>query len=84
MTSSQSQPATFTSRLAAVITSYLTLKQALGRGFPTERAILRALDSFLTSRQADLTMETFAAWNATLERLTSGVRRNWLRVVRNL
>jgi integrase len=76
--------ATTTSRLAPSIDAYLRMKEALGRQFATERAILRALDTFLTSIDADLTAETFAAWNATLGRLTSGVRRNWLRVARNL
>ena len=47
-------------------------------------AILRALDAFLTTIDDDLTSDTFGAWNATLGRLTPGVRRNWLRVVRNL
>jgi hypothetical protein len=38
----------------------------------------------LTTVDADLTSDTFVAWNASLGRLTPGVRRNWLRVVRNL
>lgn len=76
--------AKLTSRLASSIDAYLRMKEALGRQFATERAILGALDTFLTSIQADLTADTFAAWNATLERLTPGVRRNWLRVARNL
>lgn len=74
----------FTSVLAVPIASYLRLKEALGRQYAAERAILRALDAFLTDAQADLTSETFRAWDASLERLTSGVRRNWLRVARNL
>jgi hypothetical protein len=60
------------------------LKEALGRQYSAERTILRALDAFLTTIDHDLTSDTFAAWNATLGRLTPGVRRNWLRVVRNL
>lgn len=74
----------FTSALAVAIASYLRLKEALGRQYAAERAILRALDRFLTDADADLTADTFAAWDATLTRLTSGVRRNWLRVARNL
>ena len=74
----------FTSALAEPIASYLRLKEALGRRYAVERAILRALDGFLTDAHADLTADTFAAWDATLTRLTSGVRRNWLRVARNL
>ena len=38
----------------------------------------------MTDVHADLTADTFHAWEATLTRLTSGVRRNWLRVARNL
>ena len=76
--------ASFTSLLAPTIDAYLRLKEALGRRFAAERTILRALDAFLTTVHADLTGDTFAAWNATLDRLRPGVHRNWLRVVRNL
>jgi integrase len=78
------KPSRSTSRLASSIEAFLRMKEALGRQFATERTILRALDTFLTTTDADLTRETFLAWNATLGRLTPGVRRNWLRVVRNL
>lgn len=74
----------FRSTLAVPIAAYLRLKEALGRQYAAERAILRALDGFLTDAHADLTADTFQAWDATLARLTSGVRRNWLRVARNL
>lgn len=74
----------FASRLAPSIEAYLRLKTALGRRYSAERTTLRALDAFLTTVHDDLTTDTFAAWNATLGRLTSGVHRNWLRVVRNL
>ena len=84
MTSRPSSVPPFTSVLGPSIASYLQLKEALGRQYAAERAILRALDTFLTMKEADLTADTFAAWNATLERLTSGVHRNWLRVARNL
>ena len=73
-----------TSALAVPIASYLRLKEALGCQYSVERAILYALDRFLNDTHADLTADTFQAWDATLARLTSGVRRNWLRVVRNL
>jgi integrase len=73
-----------TSRLASSIEAYLRMKEALGRRYATERTILRALDAFLTTIDADLTGDTFGAWNATLGRLTPTVRRQWLRVVRNL
>lgn len=84
MTARPARPTGFTSRLAECIEAYLRLKEALGRRCSAERTIFRALDAFLTSVDGDLTSDTFAAWNATLARLTSGVRRNWLRIVRNL
>jgi integrase/recombinase XerD len=76
--------ASFTSLLAPTIDAYLRLKEALGRRYAAERTILRALDAFLTTVHADLACDSFAAWNAALDRLTPGVHRNWLRVVRNL
>ena len=78
------KPSRSTSRLASSIEAFLRMKEALGRRFAAERTILRALDAYLTTTDADLTRETLLAWNATLGRLTPGVRRNWLRVVRNL
>jgi len=84
MTTSRPRLAGFTSRLAPIIDAYLRLKDALGRQYAAERTILRSLDAFLTTIHDDLTADTFAAWNATLGRLTPGVHRNWLRVVRNL
>ena len=84
MTATPRAVLSFTSRLASSIEAFLRMKEALGRQFAAERTILRALDAFLTTTDADLTRETFLAWNATLGRLTPGVRRNWLRVVRNL
>jgi integrase/recombinase XerD len=84
MTAKPSRPTRFTSRLAPSIEAYLQLKEALGRQYLAERTILRSLDAFLMTGGHDLTSDTFAAWNATLARLTPGVRRNWLRVVRNL
>ena len=70
--------------LAPVIMGYLGLKQALGRHYRTESDILQHLDAFLVDRGSDLTPETFALWCRTREHLTTGVRRNWMRVVRNL
>lgn len=84
MTAKPSRPTRFTSPLAPSIEAYLRLKEALGRQYAAERTILRSLDAFLTTIDHDLTSDAFAAWNATLGRLTPGVRRNWLRVVRNL
>lgn len=77
----------FASHLAPFIARYLALKQALGRGYAGERAVLAHLDRFLTAQppaRSDLTTETFAQWCATLAHLMPGVRRNRMRLVRNL
>lgn len=84
MTPDQRRSDTLTSVLAPTMGAYLRLKQALGRSYASERAILHDLDTFLAQTDADLTADTFAAWDTTLARLTSGVRRHWLRVARNL
>ena len=84
MTARPPRSMSFTSGLASSIEAYLRMKEALGRRYAAERTILRALDRFMTTTDDDLTSDTFVAWNATLGRLTPGVRRNWLRVVRNL
>ena len=70
--------------ISSTITRYVALKQALGRAFAGEKRILAHLDSFLCRAGSDLTAESFEAWCLTLEHLTSGVRRNWMRVARNL
>lgn len=75
------------SPLADVIRSYVMLKQALGRKFANEQRILTDLDGFLaeqSSSDCELTANTFARWCDRLERLTPTVRRNWMRIVRNL
>jgi integrase len=74
----------FTSTLGATIGRYLALKQALGRRYGVERGVLTHLDRFLSATAADLTAETFTQWCRTREHMTSGVRRNWMRIVRNL
>lgn len=75
----------FSSSLAPVIRRYLEFKTALGRGYVAERAILRCLDQFLVSIDArDLTAESFQDWIRTQSHLRSGVRRNRMRIVRNL
>jgi len=70
--------------IGPVIADYVALKQALGRDYRRESDILRHLGNFLADRREDLTAETFALWCRTREHLTAGVRRNWMRVVRNL
>ncbi len=70
--------------LAPVITRYLELKQALGRSYSTERAVLLSLDHFLTESGAEeLTPESFTHWCGAQQHLTSGVLRNRMRIVRN-
>lgn len=72
----------FSSVVGPTIASYLALKEALGRHFAVERGILTHLDAFLAA--ADLSAETFSTWCSSRQHTTSGVRRNWMRVVRNL
>lgn len=79
-----SAPGSFSSALGPTIARYLALKQALGRGYAIERAVFHHLDAFLAAARADLTPATFVGWCHRFAHLTSGVRRNWMRVVRNL
>jgi integrase len=75
----------FRSFLAPVIVRYLTLKTALGRRYEIEEGIFRSLDTFLADANAvDLTSELFRQWAGQQERRPSGVRRAWVRNVRNL
>jgi len=74
---------TFGSVVASTISSYLTLKRALGRQYAAEERVLAHLDQFLAARRADLTAETFAEWCLTLQHLASGNRRSRMRDVRN-
>lgn len=76
----------FISMLGPTLAAYLALKQALGRRYTTERAVLTHLDSFLAAQPhgSDLCADAFAAWCRTQEYLTSTVRRNRMRIVRNL
>jgi integrase len=77
----------FTSTLGPTIASYLALKQALGRIFAVETDVLVHLDRFLSAQDGGggtLDAQSFAAWCLTLDHLTPGVRRNRMRIVRNL
>lgn len=79
-----SDKGSFNSILGSTIAEYVSLKQALGRRYRTERRILASLDGFLARENADLDADTFARWSQEQEHLASGVRRYSMRVVRNL
>jgi len=73
--------------LRAVVAGYLALKAALGRHYVIERRVLESVATFVATRPGaapDLTAATFQAWARTLHHLTPTVRRNRLRIVRNL
>jgi integrase len=74
----------FLSALGPTITRYLALKRALGRRYAVERDVLKSLDTFLKIEGADLTADSFTRWCRTQQHLTRGVRRNRMRIVRNL
>lgn len=70
--------------LGSTISRYLALKKALGRRYTSERAILTHLDACLAASRSDLTPDAFKRWCHTGDHLSSGVRRNRMRIVRNL
>jgi integrase len=79
----------FSSALGPTIASYVALKQALGRRFGAETDVLAHLDRFLATQPGDggggaLTAHSFAAWTLTFSHLRPTVRRNRMRIVRNL
>ena len=73
----------FASIFGPALARYLALKEALGRRYDTERAVLKLLDAFCAAEGTDLAPETFAQWCWTQEHLTSGVRRARMRIARN-
>ena len=79
-------PESFRSALGPVVERYLALRQALGRDCYSERRVFVGLDRFLARVAAgdDLTGEAFAQWCLASAHLRSGVRRQHMRVVRNL
>jgi len=73
------------SPLAPVITRYLDLMTALGRGYATERRVFSRLAAFLMAAHAsELTLEVFERWCQTQAHLKSGIQRTQMRMVRNL
>jgi integrase/recombinase XerD len=78
---------TFTSGIGSFIGSYLALKEALGRRYCIERRTLTHLDQFLSVQpreRSQLTAQTFDLWAASFQHLTPTVRRNRMRIARNL
>ena len=78
---------TCASALRIAIARYLALKRALGRRYALEQRVLETLAAFVSPHpggRGDLTPAAFTAWAQTLHRLTPTVRRNRLRIVRNL
>lgn len=71
--------------LSLSIRSYLEMKQALGRQFVAERSVLKQLNEFMIAIAAtDLTQIEFERWSRTQMHLCGTVRRNKMRIVRNL
>jgi len=70
--------------LSSSIGRYLKLKRALGRDFANERRVLELVDQFIgEAGTADLTQAEFERWCKTQLHLSSGVRRDRMRIVRN-
>ena len=75
---------TVQSVLRPIISRYLKLQWALGKGFDRERRILESLDQWLSERgAADVDAQHFTAWSMSKQHLASGVRRNHMRIMRN-
>lgn len=72
----------FTSAFGPLVSDYLTHMRALGREYAEEERVLRLLDAFLTRTKADLSHSSFSAWCLAEMHLTSGVRRQRMRIVR--
>jgi integrase len=74
----------FESSLSPFLNRYVDLKVSLGRDYSGERRILESLDRFLQTQGAtDLDIHVFDEWCHANEHLSSGVQRNWQRIVRN-
>lgn len=76
--------ATSHSALYPWITRYLEMKAALGCQCQNEHYVLRMLDRFLAEQRADLTAQSFMRWCQSQCHLKSGVRRERMRIARNL
>lgn len=72
----------FTSSIGSTILRYVAANKALGKGFALQRTLLAQLDRFLGDRgEPDLTAAAFAAWDASIEHLTTNGRRLRLQTV---
>jgi integrase len=70
---------------STLIIRYLALKQALGRQYQREQAILGSLDRYLSRTDVqDLTPETFSGWCETQQHLSPTVLRLRMGIIRNL
>jgi hypothetical protein len=79
------QPETFSSPIASLITRYLAVKRALGRRAVSLAYTLRYLDRFLASSgSADLTSDSFRSWSESMASLSGVTRRARLRVAYHL
>jgi len=74
----------FGSAVGPFVLDYLAHMRALGRGYDREERVLRHLDAFLARTGADLSCASFSAWSLAQGHLSSGVRRNRMRIVRNM
>lgn len=78
-----SAPASFTSAIGPVIARFITLKQALGRSYDTQRYLLWRFDRFLADLSvSDLTAESFSAWCSSIEHLMPSGRRMRMQLIR--
>jgi integrase len=78
--------ADFCSGVADSLRGYLSVRRALGRRYAVEEQMLLEWDDFLFrnyGERPDIELEMFHRWSGTMDHLTSTVRRNRMRVVRN-
>jgi integrase/recombinase XerD len=79
-------PTRFRSRFATSLQAHVDLKQALGRRYVAEVAVLRHWDNFVRRRYPharQVRAEMFSNWTKTLGSLTSTGSRSFQRIVRN-
>lgn len=73
----------FVSSIGPVIARYVSLKQALGRRYETQRYLLARFDRFLAEVHAtDLTAENYSVWCSSIQHLMPSGRRMRMQMVR--